>query len=210
MCCPMPSDRAPLENLWRTFDETEFGASNTLNLRESLPTVADARFRAEQWLRERQVSRAGRVLVITGRGNNSPDRISPVREGVEALFPSLRRRGVISEWKERSPGAFVVSLAPITALLEAPKRKRHRNEPVATAAPATPALLAGLEKPTVDLLRRLAQRSLEVLGTRVPEKFIESEMVSKFSALAKGVEAGPNGEVRLREAIAAALEELDD
>lgn len=204
----MPSDKAKASpNLWRAFDEAEFGASNTLNLRESLPTVADARYRVEQWLRERQVSRAKRVLVITGRGNNSPDRVSPVREGVEALFPSLRRRGVVSEWKEHSPGAFVVSLASISALLEAPRRKRHAGESVRAAVPPS---LEGLEKSTVDLLRRLAQRSLEVLGARSPEKFIEAEMMSKFSALAGGVEPGPDGELRLREAIISALEQLDD
>lgn len=203
----MPSDRASSPNLWRAFDETKFSPSNTLNLRESLPTVADARYRTEQWLRERQVSRAEKVLIVTGRGNNSPGGVSPVREGVEALFPSLRRRGVISEWKEHSPGAFVVSLAPVSALLEAPRRKRHPNESV-VAAPQTS--LTGLEKPTVDLLRRLAQRSLEALGAHVPEKFIEAEMLSKFSVLAGGLEPGPDGELRLREAIVAALDELDD
>lgn len=193
-------------NLWRAFDETEFGSSNTLNLRESLPTVADARHRVEQWLRERQMARAGSVLVITGRGNNSPGGISPVREGVEALFPSLRRRGIVLDWKEHSPGSFVVSLAPISALFEAPRRKRHPNEAIAAA----PLSLAGLEKPTVDLLRRLARRSLEVLGAREPEQFIEAEMLSKFSALARSVEPGPDGELRLRAAINAALEQLDD
>lgn len=205
----MPSDKAksPPANLWRAFDEAAFGASNTLNLRESLPTVADARYRADQWLRERQISRAGKVLVITGRGNNSPDGVSPVREGVKALLPSLRRRGVVSEWKEHSPGAFVVTLAPISALLEAPRRKRHPKEGVVEGAPAS---LEGLEKSTVDLLRRLAQRSLEALGARTPEHFIEAEMVSKFSALAGGVKPGADGERRLREAIIAALEQLDD
>lgn len=205
----MPSDKAkpPPASLWKAFDEAEFSASNTLNLRESLPTVADARYRAEQWLRERQVSRAGKVLVITGRGNSNPDGVSPVREGVKALFPSLRRRGVVSEWKEHSPGAFVVTLAPISALLEAPRRKRHPKEGILPAAPAS---LEGLDKTTLELLRRLARRSLEILGARTPEKFIEAEMVSKFSALAGGIEPGADGERRLREAIIVALEELDD
>jgi hypothetical protein len=205
----MPSDKAKPSptSLWRGFDEAQFGASNTLNLRESLPTVADARYRAEQWLRERQVSRAGKVLIITGRGNSSPDGVSPVREGVRALFPSLRRRGVVSEVKEHSPGAFVVTLAPISALLEAPRRKRHPEEHLVQNAPAS---LEGLEKTTVDLLRQLAQRSLEQLGARTPEKFIEEEMLSKFSALAGGVRPGADGEQRLREAIIAALEQLDD
>ncbi|HEU4747870.1 MAG TPA: Smr/MutS family protein, partial [Gemmatimonadaceae bacterium] len=96
----MSSDnKTPLHNLWKAFDEAQFSPANTLNLRESLPTVADARFRAEQWLRERQVSRAKKVLIITGRGNNSPGQVSPVREAIQALFPLLRRRGVIAAWE---------------------------------------------------------------------------------------------------------------
>ena len=83
---PMPSDRTPLHDLWKAFDEAQFSASDTLNLRESLPTVADARYRAEQWLRERQVSRASKVLVITGRGNSSPDGVSPVAKEFEVCF----------------------------------------------------------------------------------------------------------------------------
>ncbi len=203
----MSSDSTPLHDLWKAFDEARFSASNTLNLRESLPTAADARYRTEQWLRERQVSRAGKVLVITGRGNNSPDGISPVREGVRGLFPLLRRRGVIAEWNEHSPGAFVVSLAPINALLDAPRRRRDQKEEVTMT---TPASLDGLERATLDLLRKLARRSLESLGAHVPEKFIEGEMLSRFNALAPGVQPGPDGEQRLREAIVAALEQLDD
>ena len=203
----MSSDKTPLHNLWRAFDEAQFSASNTLNLRESLPTVADARYRAEQWLRERQVSRAGKVLVITGRGNNSPDGISPVREGIRQLFPLLRRRGVIMEWKEHSPGAFVVSLAPISTLLDAPRRRRDRK---AAATMVTPASIQGLEPATVVLLRSLAQRSLEVLGAHVPDNFLEAEMLSKFSALAAGIQPGPDGELRLREAIIEAIEQLDE
>jgi hypothetical protein len=130
-----------------------------------------------------------------------------VREGIKSLFPSLRRRGVVSEWKEHSPGAFVVTLAPISAVLEAPRRKRHPSEHLVPGAPTS---LEGLEKTTVDLLRRLAQRSLEILGARSPEKFIEAEMLSRFSALAGGVQPGEDGEQRLREAIIAALEQLDD
>lgn len=203
----MRSGKTPLHDLWKAFDEAQFGAADTLNLRESLPTVADARYRAEQWLRERQVSRARQVLIITGRGNNSPDNTSPVRKGVQALFPSLRRRGIISEWREHTPGAFVVSLAPISALLNAPKRRRDRD---AATAPATPPSIEGLEQRTIVLLRQLAERSLEVLGAKVPDKFLEAEMLSRFHSLAGGVQPGPDGEQRLREAITAALEQLDE
>lgn len=203
----MPSDKVSPPSLWKAFDEAEFSASNTLNLRESLPSVADARFRTEQWLRERQVSGSSRVLVVTGRGNSSPDGLSRVREEVQALFHSLRRRGVVASWKPRSEGAFEVTLAPIKALLEAPRRKRHRAEDV---APFSATSIAGLEASTLQLLRRLAQRSLETLGAQVPDKFVEAEMLSRFSLLAGGIEQGTDGEARLREAILAALEQLDD
>jgi len=203
----MSSDNTPLHNLWRAFDEAQFSASNTLNLRESLPTVDDARFRTEQWLRERQVSRAGKVLLITGRGNNSPDGVSPVREGIRNLFPLLRRKGVVTEWKEHSPGAFVISLAPISTLLGAPRRRRDRNN---VPAMVTPASIQALEPATIVLLRKLAQRSLEVLGAQVTDNFLEAEMLSKFSALAAGIQPGRDGELRLREAMIEALDDLDD
>ncbi|HMG01065.1 MAG TPA: hypothetical protein VK560_07455, partial [Gemmatimonadaceae bacterium] len=61
----MRSRRIPLHSVLNALDEATFGLKNILNLRESLPTAADARFRVEAWLRERQVSRAGEVLVIT-------------------------------------------------------------------------------------------------------------------------------------------------
>lgn len=203
----MRSGKVSLHSVWKAFDEAEFGASNTLNLRESLPTVADARFRAEAWLRERQIGRAVEVLVITGRGNQSYKGISPVREGILALLPSLRRRGVVKEWREHSPGSFVVRLDSISSLLEAPRRKRERATKTATTAPRS---LEGLESATLQLLRRLAIRSLESLGVRETEKFVEAEMVSKFNTLAGGIRPGIEGEARLREAIVAALEQLDD
>lgn len=203
----MRSGKVSLHSVWKAFDEAEFGASNTLNLRESLPTVADARFRAEAWLRERQIGRAVEVLVITGRGNQSHNGISPVREGILALLPSLRRRGVVKEWREHSPGSFVVRLDSISSLLEAPRRKRERATKIAPTAPRS---LEGLESATLQLLRRLAIRSLESLGVRETEKFVEAEMVSKFNTLAGGIRPGIEGEARLREAIVAALEQLDD
>ena len=203
----MRSGKTPLHTVWKAFDEARFGQKNTLNLRESLPTAADARFRTEAWLRERQVSRAGEVLVITGRGNQSPNGISPVREAILALLPLLRRRGVVSEWKEHSPGSFVVRLGSITSLLDAPRRKRDSksSRPV-----SNPKSLEGLESSTLSLLRRLAIRSLESLGIREPAAFIEAEMLSKFNSLAGGIRPGPEGEVRLRDAITAALDYLDE
>src|SRR3954471_6396300 len=123
----MRSSKVSLHPVLKAFDEAEFGQKNVLNLRESLPTAADARFRAEAWLRERQISRVSEVLLITGRGNQSPGGVSVVRAAILALLPSLRRRVVVTEWREPSPGSFVVKLASISALLAAPRRKRDRG-----------------------------------------------------------------------------------
>ena len=203
----MRSGKVSLHSVWKAFDEAEFGPKNILNLRESLPTAADARFRAEAWLRERQVSRANEVLLITGRGNQSPGGISAVRAAIVALLPALRRRGIVIEWREHTPGSFVVKLGSISSLLDAPKRKRDR---ALVAKPADPRSLVELESSTLSLLRRLAVRSLESLGVRQPEKFVDAEMLSKFNSLAGGVAPGVEGEARLREAISTALEQLDE
>jgi hypothetical protein len=203
----MRSGRISLRAVLRAFDEAEFGPKNTLNLRESLPSAADARYRTEAWLRERQVSRSAEVLVITGRGNQSPNGVSAVRETVLSLLPSLRRRGVVSEWKEHSPGSFVVKLGSISSLLEAPRRKRDRTP---SALLANPESLKGLDQSTIELLRRLAVRSLELLGIREPDKYVEAEMLSKFHSLAGGISPGVEGEARLREAIRTALDQLDE
>ncbi len=203
----MRSGKVSLHSVLKAFDEAEFGVKNILNLRESLPTAADAQYRAEAWLRERQISSASEVLVITGRGNQSPGGVSAVRTAILALLPSLRRRGVVIEWREHSPGSFVIKLGSISSLLAAPRRKRDRN---AKAEPRDPQLLAALDSSTLALLRRLAVRSLESLGVREPEKFVEAEMLTKFNSLAAGVPSGEGGEAKLRGAISAALEQLDE
>src|SRR5689334_4813109 len=123
----MRSGKAPLAPVWRAFDEAQFGPKNSLNLRDSLPSAADASFRTEAWLRERQVSGAKEVLIITGRGNQSPGGISMVRKAILDQLPLLHRRGIVSEWREHSPGSLVVRLQPISALLDAPRRKRDRQ-----------------------------------------------------------------------------------
>jgi hypothetical protein len=203
----MRSRKVSLHSVLRAFDEAEFGPKNTLNLRESLPTAADARYRTEAWLRERQISRVKEVLVITGRGNQSPGGVSPVREAILGLLPSLRRRGVVTEWREHTAGSVVVKLASLSSLLEAPRRKRDRES---RPTPPNPESLQQLDAATIELLRRLAVRSLEVLGLRAPEKFVEAEMLSKFQSLAGSMNNGADGEPRLREAIKAALDQLDD
>ena len=203
----MRSGRVSLHSVWKAFDEAEFGTKNILNLRESLPTAADARHRAEAWLRERQVSGTSEVLLITGRGNQSPGGVSAVRGAIVALLPALRRRCVVTEWREHTLGSFVVKLGSISSLLDAPRRKRDR---ALVAAPSDPRSLAELDSSTLSLLRRLAIRSLESLGVQHPAKFVEAEMLSKFNSLAAGVAPGVEGEGRLRDAITTALEQLDE
>jgi hypothetical protein len=203
----MRSGRISRTSILRAFDEIEFGPANTLNLRESLPSAADARFRTEAWLRERQISRATEVLVITGRGNQSPNGVSVVREAILSLLPSLRRRGVVSEWREHSPGSFVVKPGSISSLLEAPRRKGDRTTNASTVNPES---LKNLDRSTLELLRQLAIRSLESLGAREPDKFVEAEMLTKFHSLAGGISPGEQGEARLRGAIKAALDQLDE
>src|SRR5438128_1836248 len=81
-----------LAGLQQAFDEARFGSERTLNLRASLPTGAEAAQRLENWLRQHQVSRSLEVLIITGRGNNSDDGVSKVREASIRVFHELRRK----------------------------------------------------------------------------------------------------------------------
>jgi hypothetical protein len=199
--------RSPKDpSLHQAFDEMRFGADRTLNLRTHHPSREQAVRRAENWLRERQMSRAAEALVITGRGNNSPDGVSVVRAAVVQLFASLRRRGVISDVIEHTPGSFVVTFAKLTAVRDAPQRSRNPHE----LPPRDPAQLAALEPETRLLLRRLARRSIEELGVEPTADFVEHEMLEQFAAAAPGVSEGSDREKRLRDALRAALHEYDD
>jgi hypothetical protein len=190
----------------KAFDEIRFGPSRTLNLRESLPTGDEARARAESWIRGKQVERAVELLIITGRGKGSEDGVAVVRNSILALFPSLRRRNVITRWEEHTAGSFVVTLAPMSAMFEAPKRRR---EPATPPNPA-PESLSALTPDTLKLLRDLAVASLVLLGVQPSDQFIESEMKDKFSMLAAAISGDQDPEVELRAAIQHAIAELED
>jgi hypothetical protein len=200
----MKSTRGP--TLRQAFDEMRFGADRTLNLRTHHPSREQAMRRAENWLRERQMSRAKEALVITGRGNNSPDGVSVVREAIVQLLASLRRRGVLADVVEHTPGSFVVTFAKLGAVRDAPQRARNPHEP----PPPDPAALAALEPATRAVLRRLAQRAIEELGVEATAGFVEQEMVAQFGAAAAGVPEGPEREQRLRDVLDATLREFDD
>ncbi len=190
--------------LRQAFDELRFGRDRTLNLRASLPTPGDACARAEAWLRERQVARVGEVLIITGRGLSSMDGVSVVREAVHRLLFSLRRRGVVKAIAEHTPGSFLVELAPVRALREAPARLREAS---ARPRPKVRGALGDLDPDTLELLERLAELSLIDVGVRDPEPFLEREMLAQLSLLAPTLRGGGDRDVQLRRALRAAIEE---
>ena len=192
--------------LAEAFDEVRFGAARTLNLRPSLPTGSEAARRVENWLRQHQVLKSGEVLVITGRGNNSEGGVSVVREASLRVFHELRRKGIISAFIEHTAGSFVVTLAPMSAMLDAGKRRRgHTPLP----PPASPPTLATLDEETRTLLRALAERSLDALGLRERGPFVEGEMLRLFGSLATTIAEGEDREQGLRRAIAAAMSDYD-
>lgn len=201
----MQRGKPKLTALWHALDEAAFGNERTLNLRESLPSAAEARARTETWLRTRQVMKPEEVLIITGRGNQSAGGIGVIRKEVIGMMPGLRRRGIVESWREHSPGSIVVKLAPTSALFSAAKRRRD------TAKPA-PAIrdegdLAGLERETALMLRQLALRNLDTLGVDHEEAFVRQEMARIFSALTAAIPATERREEHLRVTLRNALEE---
>lgn len=197
-------EHAPLD---RAFDELRFGPSRTLNLRAMLPTPTQAATLAEQWLRSLQVQGAEEALVITGRGRNSVDGFSPVREAIVRLFPSLRRRNVISSFGEHTAGSFVVRFAPVRALFDAPQRRREKSERVKLPTPAT---LAALDAETVRQLRDLSTFVLASLGVHSPTRaMVEDEMSRQFAALSSALRDDGDREALLQQAMQLALEEYE-
>jgi hypothetical protein len=194
--------------LHRAFDEARFGPARTLDLRASMPSAAEAARRAEPWLRERQMARAGDVLVITGRGKGSPGGVAVVREAIRKLFGTLKRKGVIAAVAEHTAGSFVVTLAPVRALFETVPRSRSND---ARVKPGDPKELRALGAPTRALLRSLAERSLEVLGAPRTEGLVHDEMVRQFSILSSAVAPDETDrEGRLQFLVEAARDAFDD
>jgi hypothetical protein len=199
--------RSSLTSVYRAFDEARFGAQRTLNLRAQQPTAVQAGVQCEQWLRMHQAQGSEEVLIITGRGNNSAEAYSPVREQIVRLLPSLRRRNVIAHYAEHTAGSFVVQLASLGQLFDrAPRRRERAADDVARAD--VPALRA-LSDETTALLRRLAINTLDELGVVSPTRaMITDEMAKQFEQLARAVPAGADPEAFLASAIDRALEEL--
>jgi hypothetical protein len=197
--------RRRLLELKHAFDEARFGSDRTLNLRGQLPTAAEAARRADAWLRERQASGAGEVLLITGRGNNSDAGFSVVREAVAKTLRMLRRAGVVDAIAEHTPGSFAVTLAPMRRLWESSRRATPATHDRNARAPVLP----GLAPATTALLRELAERSLDSLGIREREGFLEREMATQLALLVRAVPDGADREERLCAVIRRALDEDD-
>lgn len=199
----MEKRKPKLAALWRALDEAAFGSERTLNLRESLPSAAEARSRTEAWLRGRQVTKPEEVLIITGRGNQSAGGVGVVRREVLSLMPALRRRGIVESWREHSPGSLVVKLAPTSALFSAPKRRRKDK----TESTHDESSLEGLSSTTSEMLRQLALRNLDALGVDHEAQFVTQEMERIFSTLTSALPAAARTEETLQNSIRNALDE---
>ncbi|MDB4916014.1 MAG: hypothetical protein JWM95_3658 [Gemmatimonadetes bacterium] len=192
--------------LQQAFDEVRFGAARTLNLRTAMPTGSEAAARLERWLRQHHVQKSDDVLIITGRGNGSDGGIAVVREASIRVFHELRRKGIIKSFTEHTPGSFVVAFASMNDMLDAGKRRREQTP---LPPPAEPPTLSALGDDTRRMLRTLAEHSLDALGMKDREPFVETEMLRLFGSLAATVPEGPERERRLRQAIASAMSEYD-
>ena len=174
-----------------------------------MPTAAEAVRRAEPWLRERQMARAGDVLVITGRGREVRGGIAVVREAIRRLFGTLKRKGVI--WRRRGAhrgfvrgdaGAGARAVRD-RAALALQRRARRRRAIRGNCGRST--------RPPALALRSLAERSLEVLGAPRTERLVHDEMVRQFAILASAVAPDETDrEGRLRFLIDAARNAFDD
>lgn len=188
----------------RALDELRFGPQRTLNLRDNLPTAADAVRRAETWLKQQQVQGSKEVLVITGRGNQSVGGVPVLRPAIEKLLFSLRRRGVVASHAEHNPGAFAVQIAPLRALVEAPPRRREARQ-----KPAGPWTLEGLSADIIQLLRDLSERSLDALGVAATDERLADEMQRHLRLIVPSLPGGERMEELLRSALKSAIAEYD-
>jgi hypothetical protein len=197
------SSRPPASALERA----RFGPLRTLNVRASMLTADESAVRVEAWLRSKQVELSGEVLVITGRGAGSIGGIPVVKDATQRVLARLRRLKVVESFGEDTPGSFVVRLAPLRALLEAPKRR-------STPPPAPPrgkTSIRGLKQETRDRLHYLSARALDALGIKRPsENQIEAEMQRQFSLIARTAPAGGDADKWVDSAVGRALLEYAD
>ncbi|HEX6315418.1 MAG TPA: hypothetical protein VFZ73_11190 [Gemmatimonadaceae bacterium] len=170
-------------------------------------TGSDSAKRVETWLRSKQVELNGEVLIITGRGAGSFAGVPVVKEATRKVLNRLRRQGVVEAFAEDTPGSFVATLAPLRALLEAPRR-RGTPPPVPHKGRST---IAGLRAEVQERLHYLASRSLDALGvSNASEKQIASEMERQFSMISRTVPASVDPDSWIDQAVNRALQEYAD
>jgi len=198
--------KTPVIPIERAFDALRFGASKTLNLRDGLPTVAQAEARVDSWLRMQQADGGGEVLVITGRGLGSLDGVGRVREAVLKRCTQLKRLNVVLETREHGPGALVVSVAPLRVLVDAPRLRTGRKTPTPVADPGE---LAAIPEQIRAVLREVALITVQRLGIREPtEGMVADEMRMQFGALAPSVVTADDPMVALERVALKLLQEL--
>ncbi len=175
--------RARVPNaLYRAFDEAQFGDARTLNVRDGLPTGAEAAARTDAWLRLKQVEGVHEVLVITGRGTHSISALPVIKTHVAKRIAALRRAGVVASVTEHTPGSFVVRLSPMSSMLAASERSSSRSDQEHKAQKLPPSI-ASLTPETQRLIRDLAERTLVSLGVRNTSSAIINEEMERQTAL---------------------------
>ncbi len=196
----------PVIPIERVFDQLRFGAARTLNLRDGLPTVAQAEVRVESWLRLQQAEGGGEVLIITGRGLGSLDGVGRVRQAVQRRCTQLRRLNVVAEVREYGPGAFVVTVQTLRALVEPPRLRTGRKTPTLVPDPGE---LAALPAELRAVLRELSVLAVQRLGVREPsDAMIADEMRTQFGALSPSAVSAPDPAAALQRAAERLLQEL--
>lgn len=185
-----------------SLERARFGPLRTLNVRVSMVSGEESARRVESWLRTKQVELTGEVLIITGRGAGSIGGIPVVKEATQKVLARLRRAGVIQSFGEDTPGSFVVQLATIRSLLEAPKRREKTKSPL----PRKTSSIHGLKSETRDKLRYLAGRAIDALGVKKPsESQLNAEMERQFSMIVRTAPLGADADRWLEAAISRAL-----
>ena len=190
-----------------SLERLRFGPLRTLNVRASKLSGQESAARVESWLRSKQVELTGEVLVITGRGAGSLDGIPVVKDATRLVLNRLRRLGVIESFGEDTLGSFIVSLAPLRSLLEAPTRRRTRVTPPPRKLPG----IQGLKPETRERLRYLASRAIDALGVKdASDSVIAGEMGRQFSMIARTAPAGVDADKWVDGAITKALREYTE
>jgi hypothetical protein len=202
--------RARVPNaLYRAFDEAQFGDARTLNVRDGLPTGAEAAARTDAWLRLKQVEGVREVLVITGRGTHSVSALPVIKIHVARRMAALRRAGVVASVTEHTPGSYVVRLSPMSSMLAAAERLSPRSHET-RAADALPRSMASLTPATQRMLRDLAERTLASLGIRnTTSSMITDEMERQTTLLTRSMPRDADRDGWIRRAALRVLNDLE-